>query len=225
MSAPGHEAGAESSKEPAPSPGRRPRAGRDRRRDDSGGTAPGVRGAVARVEVLRGVLGLAGLAGCALLVLATFSTLIEIRVLTTTDLAAPIDTAQSGWERHGPALLVLAALGLFMLAGALRGARPAMLALAVTGVASLAIALVWDLPALDDTRGAEELYEGVSAGPEAGYYLETAGGALLVLSGGGLFLIAGRPGREREERRGGAAARERRHEDAGADDWFREDPS
>lgn len=184
MNAPGREAGTESSKdEPA------------RRRRPALPSVPRLPSVLA----LRALLALAGIAGCVLLVLATSATVIEIRVLTTTELAAPIDTEQSGWERHGPALLLLAGLGFLMLLGALRGARPAMLAVVVAGVAALGIALVWDLPDLDDTRGAEELYEGAEAGPESGYYLETAGGALLLVSGGGLFLLAGRPARRREE--------------------------
>ena len=152
------------------------------------------------VVALRGALAAAGLAGCVLLVAATFATVIEIRILTV-----PHD-ASSGWDRHGPALLVLALLALVMLAGALRGSRPAMLAVAAAGACALLIALVWDLPDLHDVGSVAQIYSDAHAGPKAGYYLETAGGALLLLSGGGLLLLPGsgrgeagvaRPGRKR----------------------------
>ncbi|WP_205696984.1 hypothetical protein [Conexibacter sp. SYSU D00693] len=164
---------------------------------------------------MRALLALIGLAGCVALVVATFSLVLQIEVLTTSEIAADIDTERTGWERHGPALLVLAGFALVMLAGALRGARPAALALVAAGLAALAIALVWDLPALDDTGQVGELYEQATAGPESGYYLETAGGALLLLAGGGLFLLpagaaagaggAAGAGRERERREGRTA--------------------
>src|SRR4051794_27264526 len=78
----------------------------------------------------------AGLAGVAGLVLATFSTVIRITVGTTTRLAN-LDTSLSGWDRHGPALLVVAGLALVMLFGAARGAFPAAVAVLVCGVAAL----------------------------------------------------------------------------------------
>jgi len=50
-------------------------------------------------------LAVVAAAGVACLVLATFATLIEIRVGTTTNIPDQ-DTHLSGWDRHGPALLV-----------------------------------------------------------------------------------------------------------------------
>ena len=46
-----------------------------------------------------------------------------------------------------------------MLAGALRGARPAMLALAALGITALAITVGADAPDLDDTGLIGELYD------------------------------------------------------------------
>jgi hypothetical protein len=128
-------------------------------------------------------------AGVVCLVLATFTTVIEIKVGTTTRLPGR-DTHLSGWDRHGPALLIVAAFGAAMVAGALRGARPAAIALAVLGLVALGIALIGDVPDLNETGFIGEVYEDAAAGPSAGFYLETLGGALL-LAGGALLALAG----------------------------------
>ena len=96
--------------------------------------------AIDRRNGLRGGLVVAGLAGVAALVLSTFSTVIRITVGTTTRVAN-LDTELSGWDRHGPALLVVAGLALVMLVGAARGARPAMAAVLACGVAALVVAV------------------------------------------------------------------------------------
>jgi hypothetical protein len=133
-------------------------------------------------------LGLAAIAsaGAICLLLATFATIIEIKVGTTTKVPDH-DTHLSGWDRHGPALLIIAVFALLMVAGALRGARPAMIALVVLGLAALLIAVVGDVPDLNKTGFIGEVYEDAAAGPKAGFYLETLG-AVLLLAGGGLML-------------------------------------
>jgi hypothetical protein len=145
-------------------------------------------------------LGLAAIAsaGAICLLLATFATIIEIKVGTTTKVPDH-DTHLSGWDRHGPALLIIALFAIAMAAGALRGARPAMIALVVLGLAALLIAVVGDVPDLNETGFIGEVYEDAAAGPKAGFYLETLG-AVLLLAGGGLMLVAPaaeRPARER----------------------------
>jgi hypothetical protein len=145
-------------------------------------------------------LGLAAIAsaGAICLLLATFATIIEIKVGTTTKVPDH-DTHLSGWDRHGPALLIIALFAIVMVAGALRGARPAMIALVVLGLVALLIAVVGDVPDLDETGFLGEVYEDAAAGPKAGFYLETLG-AVLLLAGGGLMLAAPaaeRPARER----------------------------
>src|SRR3954465_10668699 len=142
---------------------------------------------------LRLGLALAGLAGVAALAAATAATVIRITVGTTTRLAN-LDTELSGWDRHGPALLVIGAFALVMLLGALRGARPAMLAVVACGLAALVVALGLDLPHLDDTGQVGRLYADASAGPEVGFWLEVAGGALLGGGGGGLLAAVSRVG-------------------------------
>src|SRR4051794_39364523 len=141
---------------------------------------------------LRGGLVVAGPAGVAALVLATFSTVIRITVGTTSRLAN-LDTELSGWDRHGPALLIVAGLALVMLVGAARGARPAMAAVLACGGVALVVACAFDLPGLDDTGQVGELYADAAAGPGLGFWLEVGGGALLVLCGGGLLLVNRKP--------------------------------
>jgi hypothetical protein len=149
------------------------------------------------------VLAVAGLAGALLLIAATFTSIIEISVETATR-GIDFDAAQSGWDRHGPALIVLALLALWLLAVALRGTRVAMTGLALTGVATLAIAVAWDRPHVDDTGSVGEVYTEATAQPGTGYYLETLGGVLLLLSGGAMLVFGQTPvkvrGRASEER-------------------------
>jgi hypothetical protein len=152
-------------------------------------------------NAVRLALAATACAGAICLLLATFATVIEIKVGTTTKVADH-DTHLSGWDRHGPALLVIAVFAVAMLAGALRGARPAMAALAVLGLVALLIAVVGDVPHLDETGFIGQVYEDAAAGPKAGFYLETLG-AVLLLAGGGLMLAlaAERPASRRRAER------------------------
>src|SRR5690348_18322283 len=105
--------------------------------DNSRGMAAPDR-ATSRPNAARPGLVLAGLLGVAALVLATLTTVIRITVGTTTRLAN-LDTELSGWERHGPALLLIGAFALVMLVGAARGSRPAMVAVFACGLAALVV--------------------------------------------------------------------------------------
>jgi hypothetical protein len=138
----------------------------------------------------RAAAAAAALTGAGVLVAATFTTVVRITVGTTTRLSSA-DTELTGWDRHGPALLVIAALAAVMALGALRGARPAMAALAVCGLATLAIALGADAPHLGDTGVVGELYTDATAGPHLGFWLELAGGALLAVAGAAPLLLRG----------------------------------
>jgi hypothetical protein len=158
---------------------------------------------------VRAALTVAAAAGAVLLVAATFATVIDIKVGTTSRLAGT-DPSHSGWDRHGPALLLLAVLAVGLLGAALRGARAAMAGVAAAGIAALAIAMIWDRPHVHDTGSVGELYAGATANPASGYYFETLGGALLLLSGGGLLVLAsaGRSGRRRAAEAGAADSAE-----------------
>ena len=152
---------------------------------------PALRPSKTSLRALRIGLSVAAAAGIVCLVLATFTTVIEIEVGTTARIPGR-DSHLSGWDRHGPALLIIAAFAVVMLAGALRGARPAMIALAVLGLVVLGIAVIGDVPDLNETGFIGEVYEDAAAGPSAGFYLETLGGVLL-LAGGGLMAVLRSP--------------------------------
>lgn len=190
---------------------------------------------------LRLLLPLIGLAGAVLVALSSFASIVEIDVLTTNELATDLDTRLTGLDRHGPALLVIAAFAVLMLFGAVgRGARPAMLAVAVAGAVTLGIAGFSDGPSLDDTGQVGQLYEDASAKAGTGFYFETLGGVLLLLSGGGM-LLAGTGSRERgqrEPREPRVRRRDRSSAEAAdettpaapvapraADDWFGDGPA
>jgi len=143
------------------------------------------------VRALQIGLGIAAVAGAVCLIIATFSTIIEITVGTTSKIADR-DTKLSGWDRHSVSLILIGLFALVMTAGALRGARPAMAAIAVAGIAVLLIALIGDLPDVHKTGVIGQLYDNARANPKIGYYLETLGGALLLLAGGGQLLISPR---------------------------------
>ena len=152
-------------------------------------------------NAVRPALAAMASAGVICLLLATFTTIIEIKVGTTTKVPGH-DTQLSGWDRHGPALLIIALFAALMIAGALRGSRPAMIALAALGLVALLIALVVDVPDLHKTGFVGEVYEDAAAGPKAGFYLETLG-AVLLLAGGVLMLLlpAERPAPSRRAER------------------------
>ena len=157
------------------------------RKDNSRGMRASKR-AIQLPDGVRVGLVLAGLLGVAALVLSTFATVIRITVGTTTRLAN-LDTSLSGWDRHGPALLVIGGLALVMLLGAARGSSPAAVAVLVCGLAALVVVVAFDAVHLDDTGQVGQLYSDAAAGPGAGFWLELVGGALVALAGGGLLLV------------------------------------
>jgi len=162
--------------------------------------APGL------VAGVRAALAIAGFAAILMLVLATFATVIEITVAGNANITADIDRTASGWDRHGPALLLLAGFALVMLVGALRGGPPAMFALAACGLAVLLIAFVGDAPDLDKTGAIGELYEGAQAQAGSGFYFESLGGALLLITGFGLLVVGARPATRARPTEGGRGA-------------------
>ena len=134
------------------------------------------------------VLGGLGLAGAILAVVATFSPVIKIQVLTVTPWTA------TGYDRSSVALVLLAVFAVLMIPGSLRGARPAMIALAATGLVILLISVARDLPHLNDTGvwPQASTYEDAQAKAGAGYYLETLSGVLLLVSGVGFLVLSPR---------------------------------
>jgi hypothetical protein len=90
----------------------------------------------------------------------------------------------SGGDAHSYALWLLALVVLvFALGAAVGNSRPAAVGVLVAGVAVLVIALLLDLPDLDDTRGIETRYNAVAAHTGAAFPFELIGGVLAVAAG------------------------------------------
>jgi hypothetical protein len=68
-----------------------------------------------------------------------------------------------------------------------------MAGLLATGVVALAIAWHSDRPHVHDTGSVGDVYAEATADPGTGYYLETLGGALLLLAGGALLVLGRAP--------------------------------
>jgi hypothetical protein len=173
-------------------------AGREAAEDYSSETAvsSGSRGSLG---VLGSVAAGLGLAGAILAIVAWFSVIIKIQVLTVTP------ATFTGNDRSGIALLLLGAFAILMIVGSVRGARPAMAALAAVGLTVLLIAVLRDLPHLNDTNvwQLHDAYEDAQAVAGSGYYLETAAGILMLVSGVALLMLGPRV---RRVRRGPKAA-------------------
>ena len=107
---------------------------------------------------------------------------------------------EAGWESHAFAMLVLSLATIPMLLGAGRGARPAMAAIAAIGVVAIVIVLTVDLPQIRADAELREAtaYEDVRAKAAIGFYVETLGAVLLLISGGLMALAPRRKARPRE---------------------------
>jgi hypothetical protein len=140
--------------------------------------APGATVEYSRASPASWLLIALAAAGGILLAAAEFSHVVHITV------AGNEVDSQAGGERHSYALLLLGALALLMAYGAAANAsRPAMTALAVLGLIAVAIALIGDAPHLDDVGVYGQRYDEAAASAQTGFYLETLGGVLLVVSG------------------------------------------
>jgi hypothetical protein len=153
----------------------------------------------AGVEILAAaVLALATL-GALLLLVAEFTTLFTIR---SSAAGAPVRSVGTG-SHHTYALVPIALLAI-VLATALAtlGSRPALLAIGFLGVIALLIALLGDLPDAH-TSGLigtpTTHYVTATSRPSAGFYMETLGAVLLVISCVSGFLLLGPPPRRRRE--------------------------
>jgi hypothetical protein len=126
------------------------------------------------------------LAGAALLVVAEFSTLYDVRVVT----AVPEGGSFSAGGHHGYALAAIAVGIAVMAVGAvLGGSRPAAVAMLVLALGALAVALVVDLPDTDQTGLVGRTYDAAVAEPRAGLYLEIAGGCAALVGAAVVLLV------------------------------------
>jgi hypothetical protein len=133
-------------------------------------------------------LVVAGVLGAFLLIVATFTTVIEIRV-SGSRMPSGVDADLSGWDRHSISLILIALVAFVMLAGAAQDAWPAMAAVAALGLVALLITVLGDAPDIHETGEVGKVFESAVAGAGTGFYLETLGGALLLVAGGGLLML------------------------------------
>ena len=152
-------------------------------RDYSTEDRPSRRGSGGASAPRLAFFGLAALAAL-LLVVSTFLTLYTVGNGQTTLRSI------SGFEHHNVAMLLLGLAAVPMALGGLRGAKPAMVAVALLGVVVLVVAVSVDLPAALDEGVLAVSYEGASAKPSTGFFVETLAGVLLFVSGG-LQLLRG----------------------------------
>lgn len=129
-----------------------------------------------------------GLAASIVIIVAELSPVYSIEVtglpceLAERDLAEQCEP--TGAERHSYALLLLALLAAVMAWGAGIGrSLPAAAALAAAGAAVLAIALIGDLPDVDETGAIGIRFEGAAAMPKSGFWLSLIGGAMALVAG------------------------------------------
>ena len=138
---------------------------------------------------VRAALTGVALVAALLLAVSEFLPLFEVVV----GRAEEVRRSVRGYASHAFAMLLLAAAAVPMALGARRGAAPAMAAVAAIGVVVLVIALTVDLPAVRQEGALREasVYEDARARAGLGFFAETLGGVLLLVSGGGM-LLAGR---------------------------------
>lgn len=139
-----------------------------------------------------GPLALA-LAGCALLVIAEFTTLTAVEIITVER------GAITGGSNHAYALLIIAIPAALMAWGAvLGGSRPAALALLALAAAALFVVLAVDLPDVNEEGLIGRDYEEARAQPKLGFWLEAIGAVLLLLAAVATLVL--RPSVDREPR-------------------------
>jgi hypothetical protein len=141
-----------------------------------------------RAGLLSWLLLALGIAAGVMAIVAEFSTISYVTVVTATceDLADPrlADRCQlDGVERHSYALALLGLFAILMAWGAVVGrSRPAALALVAVGLVLLGIGFLSDWPEADKTGLIGEAYE-ATAHRGTGLWLELAAGGLMVAVG------------------------------------------
>ena len=141
-----------------------------------------------------------GLGGAILLLVAEFTPLFSVH---SSLLTAPVRTVNTG-SHHGYALIPVAVLAAVFTVIAWRTrSRAALLGLGVMGLVALLIALLGDLPdaqakGLVNTAGHLAI---ATDKPSTGFYLETLGAMVLLLTAAGGLLLAPTPVRRRPRAR------------------------
>src|SRR3954469_15002118 len=126
------------------------------------------------------------LLGAALLIVAEFLPLYEIRTITV----VPAGGHKSTGPHHGYALLVVGVVLLPMAWGAVvGGSRPAAVAALALALIAVFVALVIDLPDLNETGLIGRTYDAAQARPRVGFFVETLGATLALLGSIGTLVL------------------------------------
>jgi hypothetical protein len=126
------------------------------------------------------------LLGAALLIVAEFLPLYEIRVVT----AVPKGGHHSVGAHHGYALLVVGLAMIPMTFGAVRGgSKPAAIALLVLALIAVFVTLFIDLPDLNETGLIGRTYDQAQARPRVGFFVESLGATLALLGAIGTLVL------------------------------------
>jgi hypothetical protein len=157
--------------------------------------APAETGSAVTVGILCG-----GLLGAALLLVAEFTTLYDVRTTSGGFLVKSVSTGSN----HSYAMVPIALLAAGMALAAFRAAsRPALLAIGVLGALALLISLLGDLPnahASGLIGSVATRFQSASSRPSTGFYMETLGALVLLITSVCGFLMLGAP--VRPSRRG-----------------------
>lgn len=166
-------------------------------REQDSRNQPDSRTVVPWSDVLMLALVGAGFLGAVLLVLSDFLTLFEVQ--TAAGVTVP-DGSIKGHENHSFAMVLLGVAALPMAYGATAGgSRPAMTGLAALGLIAIVVALAFDLPDATGTNTLARTFESATGHPKLGFYVETLGAVLLLVSGAGRLILTA-PARERRPR-------------------------
>jgi hypothetical protein len=151
------------------------------------------RPAISGLDALGLVLAAAAFIGAVLLVVSDFTTL--FRVHTEAGVTVPNGSVK-GHDNHSYSMLVIGLAALPLAYAATRyGSRPAMAGLAGLGLIAVIIAVGFDLSDATGTNTLARTFEDATGSPAAGFYIETLGAALLIVSGGGGLMLSA-PARE-----------------------------
>lgn len=173
---------------------------RSRERSPFRFSAPGPRGAArdkgsatGREGGIRAAILTAALLGALLLIVAEFTTLLEVRTQAS---GAPVKSVSTG-SHNDYAMLPIALVAATLAFAVWRsGSRPALLSIGLLGVIALLIALLGDLPdahASGLLRTPSGHYVIANSSASAGMYMETLGAVLLLIASVCGFLLLGPP--------------------------------
>lgn len=177
------------------------------------------RAGISGLDALGLALAAAAFIGAVLLVVSDFTTLFKVH--TEAGVTVPNGTVK-GNDNHSYSMLVLGLAAFPLAYWATRyGSRAAMTGLAGLGLIAVVIAVGFDLSDATGTNTLARTFEDATGSPAVGFYLETLGAALLIISGGGgLVLTAPDRGPRRPGPKAGADAgaetRDRREEERAA---------